>query len=104
MELISAYGCSFCGMSSRHKSSVKRHERRQCKKNPHRSRCGNCVHLYEDSETFYNRNHNGDPGSTDYEYPVFNCLKFEVDIDQGALNENNECGDWELLNNATPVN
>lgn len=96
MEIITAYGCSYCGMTSRHKYSVSRHESFTCKKNQYRSRCGNCEHLFEDSETHYNPNHNGNPGSTDHDYPVWYCLKLEVEIEQQELNINNSCPEWKI--------
>ena len=90
MEIIQAFGCSHCGMASRLKSSVRRHENNTCKKNNDRKTCLNCNHYSLESETIYNPNHGGDPGSTDYDVLKGCCAK-DVDIDDLSQNQNNEC-------------
>jgi len=48
MQELMAYGCDHCGMTSRHRSSVLRHEKSTCKKNPNRKACITCVHFFND--------------------------------------------------------
>lgn len=50
MEKISAYGCSSCAMTSRYSSSVLRHERDSCRKNPARKTCLTCSHYFNEGE------------------------------------------------------
>jgi len=85
---IKAYGCDFCGMASRRKSSVVRHEKHACKSNPNRKSCSTCKHL---------------------EYVVYNCpmqghmdacMECGIDLDSFNSNrinqnENNSCEGFE---------
>jgi hypothetical protein len=42
MKTAIAYKCDFCNMVSIYKSSVLRHEKMYCRKNPDRQFCHNC--------------------------------------------------------------
>lgn len=75
MKRIQAYGCSHCGMTSRHASSVYRHETTYCKKNPGRPNCGLCVHFERETVDF------GVPEHTPHD--EFYCLLLELDLEHG---------------------
>lgn len=53
MKILQAFGCSYCGMTSRRKSSVLRHEAYSCRKSPNRVACSICVWLDKDESGFY---------------------------------------------------
>ncbi len=72
MEIVTAYKCSSCNMTSVYKSSVIRHEKR-CYQAPANKACQTCNYFSEDLATVYNRHHNGMPGSTDYDYLSMWC-------------------------------
>ncbi len=48
MKEVNAFGCEYCGMTSRNKYSVRRHELYWCRKNPNRKACRNCSNLNPD--------------------------------------------------------
>jgi len=50
VKQVVAYKCSSCAMTSMRKSSVARHEKNTCRKNPERKICLNCAHYYDDGE------------------------------------------------------
>jgi hypothetical protein len=43
------------------------------------NKCQNCKHYEKTMETFYNPCHGGNPGSTDYDYPVHWCGDKEIE-------------------------
>ena len=54
MEEIKAFGCDYCGMTSRTKGNVKRHELNSCRKNPNRKTCGKCKNLdFDDIDGYF---------------------------------------------------
>lgn len=82
-EITEAWKCSYCNMTSMSKSSVLRHERKSCSR--HRA-CGVCRFFVETTETVYNPNHGGDPGSTDYEMQVWWCDSTDAEIPHKVCN------------------
>jgi len=53
MKEVNAFGCDYCGMTSRTKGNVKRHEQKSCRKNPNRKTCRACKNLDYDDEDGY---------------------------------------------------
>jgi len=91
MELIQAYGCSYCAMSSRRRSSVTRHESDHCRKNPHRVTCNGCENFsYEEGE---------DHGCLGREPPSWFCLAKEEELEyESSFNSNIICSDYRPIN------
>ena len=84
-ELISAYKPSCCNKAYISKSSAVRHEKK-CPKNPKNRACQTCKHRIETTETYYNPYHNGDCGSTDYDYKCWWCEIHDMKIDSFSAN------------------
>ena len=78
MNLILAYQCGFCSRVSKWRSSTQRHEK-GCFYNPATKSCVTCGKFCIEIETYYNRNHGGDPGSTDHEYKQWYCWDKKLD-------------------------
>ncbi len=72
------HSCSYCNMMSKSNSSVLRHERDFCRKNPNRKNCWNCKHFEWDKS---------DTDDSPY------CL-FKEDYTDYSPNENNKCEDF----------
>lgn len=53
MNKVEAFGCEWCGMTSRTKGNVKRHEENFCRKNPNRKKCGNCKNAQFDETGYF---------------------------------------------------
>ncbi len=53
MKEVNAFGCDYCGMTSRNKYNVMRHELNSCRKNPNRKTCLNCNNLDPDQSEEY---------------------------------------------------
>lgn len=87
MKEIKAYQCSHCTFYRKTKRSVMEHED-ICFKNPANKACASCDHNVIDYETIYNRDHGGDPGSTDYESPYNWCNKKHIVLEKGTLTKN----------------
>ncbi len=87
MKQIQAWGCDYCAMSSRRRSSVVRHESNHCRKNPARVRCDGCKHFsYEEGE-----NH----GAMGIEPASWWCHAKEVDLEyEASFNSNIICSDY----------
>lgn len=81
MQEITAYKPKCCNRAYMSKSSAIRHER-NCPNNPDNRACQTCKHKSEEWETVYNRYHNGNPGSTDYDVKYWWCEHFEKRIDK----------------------
>lgn len=92
MRNVKAYQCSHCTFYRKTKASVVNHED-SCFRNPKNKACATCKHNIHDLETVYNRNHGGDPGSTDYEISNNWCDKKEIMLTNKTLTSN--CGLWE---------
>lgn len=84
-ELISAYKPICCNKAYMSKSGAVRHEKK-CPKNPKNRACQTCKHRTETTETYYNPYHNGDCGSTDYDYKCWWCEIHEMQIDSFSAN------------------
>jgi hypothetical protein len=81
-------------MVSMYKGNVKRHERKNC---PKFRSCQLCKWFETDTVTVYNRNHGGDPGSTDYDLPVWLCNAPEKAQDGESIEldyKRNNCPDF----------
>jgi len=73
MKEIKAYQCDYgCGKYLKTKPAMKRHED-CCFWNPERKACDSCGNQIKGTETVYNPNHGGDPGSTDHEQSFRIC-------------------------------
>ena len=48
LKKVKAFKCTYCNMISLHSSSVRRHERDNCKKNLDRHSCLNCKYWFDD--------------------------------------------------------
>ena len=73
MKEVIRYECEFCNSKNyKHKSSCKSHEKK-CYANPKTKSCRTCEHFVKSTETVYDRNHGGDPGSSDYEVETTWC-------------------------------
>lgn len=83
MEIIQAFGCSYCGMASRYKASVIRHEAEYCKSNQSRKACINCVNWIDDGE---------DSDGSGNTWRACGCLK-DVSLDV-TEKENNNCNEF----------
>ena len=70
---IKAYKPECCNKCFITKGGANRHEK-LCLKNPKTRNCKTCANLLIQEKTFYNPNHGGDPGSTDYEFQTFYCV------------------------------
>lgn len=92
MKEVKAYQCSFCTYYRKTKESVIRHED-NCYNNPKNKACATCKHNVIDYETIYDRNHGGNPGSTDYDVAYNWCEKKEIELKKGTLCMN--CDLWE---------
>lgn len=100
-ELINAYKPICCTKAYINKSSAVRHEKR-CPKNPENRACQTCKHCIESTETYYNPYHNGDCGSTDYDYKYLWCEIYKMqiefysaDIDGMTMLPKMKCEHWE---------
>jgi hypothetical protein len=83
------------------KSSAVRHEKK-CPKNIANRACQTCRHRTESTETFYNPYHDGDCGSTDYDYKYWWCEIHKMQIDSYSINADGmtmkprmNCEHWE---------
>ena len=84
-EQINAFKPICCNKAYMTKSSAIRHEKK-CKKNVANRACKTCKHRIVATETYYNPHHNGDCGSTDFDYEYWWCEIHEKQIDNGAIN------------------
>lgn len=84
-ELIKAYKPICCNKVYMKKSSAVRHEKK-CPKNIANRACQTCLHRTESTETYYNPHHNGDPGSTDYDYKYWWCEIHKMQIERNSIN------------------
>ena len=99
---VSAWQCSFgCGKTRKAKATITNHER-TCFENPKRRACQTCGNRLTNRETSYNRNHGGDPGSTDHEYLVVYCEAKKERLD-GVCGSGHvfNCGLWRPCGTAT---
>ena len=71
------------------KQSMLLHEK-GCYFNPINRACASCANLFTEMETYYNPDHGGCPGSTDYEIKVKYCSK-EIDLKKSLKNN---CEFW----------
>jgi hypothetical protein len=94
MKEINAYGCEYCHMVSRIKSSVVRHEKKSCRKNPNRKTCGSCVNM------FYEAGYSEilDYGQSRYEPSFWYCEIKEIDLENQNLNKDINCEYFSLKN------
>ena len=84
-ELIKAYKPICCKKAYMKKSSAVRHEKK-CPKNIANCACQTCLHRTESTETYYNPYHNGDCGSTDYDYKYWWCEIYKMQIERYSSN------------------
>jgi len=80
-----AWACAWkCGCKvTTSRKRMEFHEAR-CFRNPARKACQTCAHHEMDSETVYNPDHGGNPGSTDYEVQIPYCDADEtIDLRKG---------------------
>ena len=84
-ELIKAYKPICCNKAYMKKSSAVRHEKK-CPKNIANRACQTCRHRTESTETYYNPYHNGDCGSTDYDYKYWWCEIHKMQIERYSSN------------------
>ena len=87
MKVIKAFQCSFCTFYAKTKKTVFNHES-NCFKNPVNKACASCKYNEIDYETIYNRNHGGDPGSTDYESAYNWCVELQIVLTSKTLTKN----------------
>jgi len=87
MKVVKAYQCSYCTFYRKTKGSVIEHESK-CFKNPQNKACASCKNNIIEYETFYNRNHGGDPGSTDYDVAYNYCTQFDIELNNKTLKRN----------------
>lgn len=80
---VQAYKCNWCNMTSVHKASVVRHEKRSC---PKHKACKICKFYEEEEETVYNPYHGGDPGSTDWEEVIMWCKTYDKRLEHKVSN------------------
>jgi len=94
MKVIEAYQCDSCYMTSIHKSSVSRHEKNSCRKNPERKTCLQCKHWFDDGQ---------DDNGMDEPYKevwlMAGCHK-ENETDYHLRNIELDCPDFERSQNA----
>ena len=83
-ELINAYKPSCCNKAYMTKASAVRHEK-SCPKNINNRACATCEYKEEGTETYYNPYHNGNPGSTDYDYKYWYCKVYKMQLDQFSI-------------------
>ena len=84
MKEIKAFQCSFCTYYRKTKASVIRHEE-NCYHNHKNKACATCKHNVILYETIYDRNHGGNPGSTDYDVSYNYCEKKQIELKKGTL-------------------
>ena len=82
-EVIQAYKPKCCNKAYMYKGNAIQHEKK-CPYNPDNKACQTCKHRSVYYETVYNRHHNGNPGSTDYEIKCWWCEHFEKEINKYA--------------------
>jgi hypothetical protein len=91
---ITAYKCQFlCKRVRANKSHIIAHEK-VCFNNPANRACQTCEYYKEDWDTFYNPDHGGNPGSTDYEVKYKYCSAID---DFDIINESglqHDCVYW----------
>ena len=92
MKEIKAYQCDYCTFNMKTKASVINHENK-CFYNPKTKSCATCKHNVLDYETYYNRDHGGNPGSTDFDIKYNWCEKIDIELRKGTLTTN--CELWE---------
>lgn len=95
MKLIEAYQCDSCSMTSAHKSSVDRHEKHNCRKNPDRKSCLQCKNWFDDG-----MDDNGMEGAyketwlsagCEKEHPVdYECRNFDTDCEDFTRKDHHE--------------
>lgn len=98
-EPIKAYKPICCSKAYINKSSAVRHEKK-CPYNKNNRACQTCKHRQEGTETFYNPNHNGNPGSTDFDVKYWWCEHHEkyisIEIHNGnTIYPQTNCEHWE---------
>lgn len=80
MKEVIRYECEHCADKNyKHKSSAKSHEKK-CYANPETKSCRTCKNYIITFETVYDRNHGGDPGSSDYEEECRWCESYEEEL------------------------
>ena len=84
-ELINAYKPICCNKAYMTKASAIRHEKK-CLKNVANRACRSCKHRAVGTETYYNPYHNGDCGSTDFDYNYWWCEIYKMQIDNYSPN------------------
>ena len=84
-EQITAFKPICCNKAFMTKASAIRHER-NCRKNVANRACYTCKHRTKCTETYYNPNHGGDCGSTDFDYEYLWCEIHQMQIDNCSLN------------------
>ena len=72
MKLLQVWGCDYCSMVSRYKTSVARHEIKSCRKNPARKTCGRCAFKPVDSDEL-------------------ECVRADFVLYEDRLNDTNQC-------------
>lgn len=82
-ELIGAYRPKCCNKAYIYKRNAVQHEKK-CPHNPDNKACQTCKHRIIYYETVYNRNHGGNPGSTDYDFKYWWCEYLEKEINKYA--------------------
>lgn len=98
-EPIKAYKPICCNKAYMKKSSAVRHEKK-CPKNIANRACQTCRHRTESTETYYNPYHNGDCGSTDYDYKYWWCeihemkISFSANVDGIGIKPKMNCEHW----------
>lgn len=78
MKTIQAFGCDYCAMTSRRKSSVIRHEIYSCRKNTNRVACSLCSNLEDDADGRH-------------------CSEGAADFMWDSVNENRICDKFESI-------
>jgi len=82
MREIIAYQCDYCEKKiTKSKSGMYKHESK-CYANPINKACRTCKNFERYEETVYNRNHGGNPGSTDYEIEKTCCNRYNEEFNE----------------------
>lgn len=95
MKEVTAYMPDCCNKAMLSKSSAIRHERR-CPHNPQNRACPTCANYTTEKETYYNPYHNGDPGSTDYDYDTYWC-DHDTECPKEITDIKMSCENWKPL-------